>query len=374
MSIFGMLFCVVSMFGLPAASQAQNQKLQQALNRQTEVSVIEAPLTDAAATLQGLFDTEIRIHAEGLSEMGVSPDVAVHLEHENISLRSALHLLLRQAELDWITDGSAILITTPEEADSRLAKRRYQIGQAPPDEVIGLLTTCSNGQWIDVDGDGGEVSVTGPGVIEVTQTERSHREIEALFGELARVLNPRQAPKLPSVEAANKAIQAKLSRTRYRSQQNQQAVPLSTFAESLNSQHDIPVWIDVLQLEELGVSAQQEIDLPASATSLSSLLNQVLTPLELTWRVQHETLLITTMMQDEDYGDMPITVYNTSRLLGRSRTPQQLLSNLYAESGVENWLVNDGSPGTAFVIGNVLVVKQSAGSHRKIASWLQSLR
>ena len=66
--------------------------------------------------------TEFRFSSirPALEEIGVGTDEPVTVNLHNISLRSALRLMLKNLQLTYIIQDEVLMITTPEEAEKRI--------------------------------------------------------------------------------------------------------------------------------------------------------------------------------------------------------------------------------------------------------------
>ena len=81
-----------------------------------------------------MFDTA------ALEAVAASPDVEVTINISNVTLRSALELMLKEVEdLTYIVDNEVLLITTEEEADTRLQVKVYPVADLVlPIENLGI--------------------------------------------------------------------------------------------------------------------------------------------------------------------------------------------------------------------------------------------
>ena len=77
------------------------------------IEFAEKPLTDAVKYLQDAHHIQIKIDERGLAAAGVKPDVACTMYLHNVSLATALRLLLRSVGLTYVAEDGHILITAP---------------------------------------------------------------------------------------------------------------------------------------------------------------------------------------------------------------------------------------------------------------------
>ena len=136
---------------------------------------------------------------------------------KGVSLRSALNLMLRDLELTYTIQGEVLLITTPDEAESQLLTKVYdvadlvvttyrdQTGRHWEREDHGTLvkvitTSTAPNTWEKVGGPGSIAAGTfgSARVIVISQTYQIHREIVKLLEDLRKVAakSPEREPPL----------------------------------------------------------------------------------------------------------------------------------------------------------------------------------
>jgi hypothetical protein len=115
---------VVSIRRTPAA-----EKIEKALKEPTELEFIETPLRDVMDYLKKKHKIEIQIDRKALDDVGLDPSTTPITKNlKGISLRSALRLIFRDLDLTYVIQDEVLLITTPEEAETRLTTRIYAVG------------------------------------------------------------------------------------------------------------------------------------------------------------------------------------------------------------------------------------------------------
>src|SRR5207244_8316084 len=62
-----------------------------------------------------------------LEEQSISMDRPISIVLENVSLKSALNLLLHQVHLTYVIRDEALQITTPEKAKGKLVQKTYAV-------------------------------------------------------------------------------------------------------------------------------------------------------------------------------------------------------------------------------------------------------
>jgi len=137
--VFGLLLsCAVS--GAWAAEPAQSWrgrptenaeayvKLQAKLNEPTEAEFIEAPLSDIVDFFRGKHSLAIHLDRPALEAAGVASDSPLTLNLKDMTLRSALRLVLRPLNLSYLICDEVVLITTRDEAYSAGMSQTYVFG------------------------------------------------------------------------------------------------------------------------------------------------------------------------------------------------------------------------------------------------------
>ncbi|MHC4180568.1 MAG: hypothetical protein ACYSWU_23965, partial [Planctomycetota bacterium] len=105
------------------------EKIEKALKEPTDLEFIETPLWDVILYLKKKHKIEIQIDRKALDDVGLDSWITPITKNlKGISLRSALRLTLRDLDLTYVIQDEVLLITTPEEAETRLTTRVYPVG------------------------------------------------------------------------------------------------------------------------------------------------------------------------------------------------------------------------------------------------------
>lgn len=163
----------------------------------------ETPLNTVTAILSEEYDIPILFDTKALEAIAVSPDVEVSVALQNVTLRSALDLMLKQVEdLAYIVDKEVLLITTDDEANKRLEVRVYRVddlvredgGKSQPvdeDRFDALhdivVSTVERDSWMENGTGEGEILNFAPGMFVIGQTRRVHEKIDDLLAEIREV-------------------------------------------------------------------------------------------------------------------------------------------------------------------------------------------
>ncbi|MCA9233827.1 MAG: VWA domain-containing protein, partial [Planctomycetales bacterium] len=101
---------------------------------------IETPLNQITAALQEDYNIPIVFDKAALDTLAISPEVEITVNLSNITLRSALELMLKEVEdLTYIIDNEVLLITSADEAEQRLQVKVYPVADLVlPIQPLGL--------------------------------------------------------------------------------------------------------------------------------------------------------------------------------------------------------------------------------------------
>jgi hypothetical protein len=123
-----------------AQAGGAEQAIFKALDDTTIMEFIETPLVDVIEVLKDSHKIPIEIDIKALDDVGLSTDVPVTRNLKGITLRSALRLMLREMDLTYVIRDEVLLITTPEEAESKLTTKVYPVA----DLVVPIMTSGIN--------------------------------------------------------------------------------------------------------------------------------------------------------------------------------------------------------------------------------------
>ena len=95
---------------------SNEKRIAEALKQPTQIGSVETPLKDVVDYLKDFHRIEIQLDDKALRQAGISNDTPVSFNLNGVSLQSALRLLLRQLDLDYVIRDEVLFITTPREA------------------------------------------------------------------------------------------------------------------------------------------------------------------------------------------------------------------------------------------------------------------
>jgi hypothetical protein len=99
------------------------------------------PLEEVINALRDEYEIEIQFDRPALEDLGIDGTQPIDVDLRNISLRSALRHFLGELELTYVIENEMLVITTQEEADTRLDTRVYPVA----DLVLPIITPPPGG-------------------------------------------------------------------------------------------------------------------------------------------------------------------------------------------------------------------------------------
>ncbi len=168
------------------------KQFEDALKSPTSTTFIDEPLDQAIRSLSETHKIPIFVDARALEEIGLSGDVPVSLDVKNVSLRSALRLLLDNLDLTYVIQNEVLLITTHESAETRLAIAVYRLDKVGINAADGkaLVTQMvSPDAWEELGGASSIAAmsneVKGEELLIVSTTQNLHEEVLELLHTIA---------------------------------------------------------------------------------------------------------------------------------------------------------------------------------------------
>ena len=163
----------VTYVGVPARSA----KLEEALNQTVAIEFDDVPLSDAVMWLSEQAGVQFVVDELALAEFGLETDVPFNVVLNDISLRSALRILLdgvSGGDLVVVPRHGVFLITTKERAEELSEIVILRLGSFMSREqrfaFVDFLMRGTSGPWHTIDGIGGELYVTVDGTLVIRQT------------------------------------------------------------------------------------------------------------------------------------------------------------------------------------------------------------
>ena len=191
------------------SDQVAEKRIEEALERECNISVVESPMLDLFKKIEREFDINVELDTRALDSVGIGTDTPITRRIKGISLHSALQLMLRDLELTWMVRNGTLLVTTPEEAEASLVLQVYEVSDivltsrlrplvhqgrsnvmADFDSLINVITTSVQPEsWDEV---GGPASIEAlaymrKNVLVVSHRWEAHEQIAQLLDKLRDV-------------------------------------------------------------------------------------------------------------------------------------------------------------------------------------------
>jgi type II secretory pathway component GspD/PulD (secretin) len=117
---------------------AKEREIEGSLNKPITMSFDNKPLKDVIDELRDLTGVNIVTDTPALDEDGVSADRPISIKLENISMKSALNVLLHQVHLTYVIKDECLQITTEKHARGKLVQKTYPVADLiiPVDNYI----------------------------------------------------------------------------------------------------------------------------------------------------------------------------------------------------------------------------------------------
>ena len=152
--------------------------------------------------------------------------------------------------------------------------------------------------------------------------------------------------------------------------------PIEEVVSFIQETYSIPVQLDVPAWEEIGIGPDEPVTVNLRGISLRSALRLLLKPLQLTYIVQDEVLLITT--PEEAESQLTICVYDVSDLVGATKYAADidaLMSMIVECVQKDTWAVNGGGEAAIRAVNRkLIVVSQTQAVHEQIRDLLETIR
>jgi hypothetical protein len=88
---------------------------------------VDVPLEEVVNLISDEYGIPVQIDETALETAGLDPSEPVNLSLHNVSLGSALRLMLKKLQLTYVIQDEVLMITTPEEADLNLVTKVYPV-------------------------------------------------------------------------------------------------------------------------------------------------------------------------------------------------------------------------------------------------------
>ncbi len=377
-----------------------------ALDRRITLDFVERPLDELVEVLCKETGVNVQLDSRALDEVGIDSQMPITFSIKNVSLRSALRLMLRVQDLTVIVQDEVLLITTPEEGEQYLSDRFYPVGDLIAQTDSSGATTYDFESLMELivdvvaptswDGVGGAGSIREAQFGDVplaivSQSLNVQEEVAELLAGLRKLAREHAADGRPAdtspVELNTRHARAKHAVRDALDQQidiDFRRKPLTDAAAALGEQTGINVLIDRRALTQVGIDSGMEITLVLEQTTLRAALDFMLRQEDLAHVFQDEVLLITTPEEAECHlttvlypvGDLKAKEVPVSP--GQTFDPFQPIIDIICSSARPlSWVGYRGAGSIRLVTFaglETLAISQTADVHEEIAELLSVVR
>ncbi len=117
----------------PATDEERNADVRANLARRTDAAFIETPFSQVLDFLSDAVDVPFHIKTRALADVGLSPDEPVTSNFKDVTVATALELILDDLQLEFAIDRGLVIISTPEDMQAKLVVRAYRLPTLLPD-------------------------------------------------------------------------------------------------------------------------------------------------------------------------------------------------------------------------------------------------
>lgn len=230
------------------------------------------------------------------------------------------------------------------------------------------------------------------GFLTLTIQADEKQAAPAKKAELPKVAVKSQPVFYPALTEREKLIDSMLKRD---TDANFPKVPLYETIVYFSELHNIPILLQDKYLEEVGVTREEMIDVNFKDQSLQNVLDYILEPLDLTYVVDKEMVLVTTKeraarmfktrvypVEDlcrsspDGYSALEMVIRN-ARIGDWKPRGMDKLTPIYGSTGTESWVDTFQFKGGTITVhepSKSLVISQTYHAHEAIVKLLQDLR
>lgn len=169
------------------------------------------------------------------------------------------------------------------------------------DWLIECIERHAGGQWVNTDGAGGNLVLSG-GVLVVYQNDEILQRVSRLVSGLRLFIDGKQRPAEYDVDgamavAANNRVRQNLQK---KIDVDFKDVPLIEVLKFLEQRLSVAIRIDNTSLEEEGISSEEPITLRLKGSAGQLILRLALKPLNLAFYISHGSLVVTSQTQNTE--------------------------------------------------------------------------
>jgi hypothetical protein len=402
------------------AGSTTETAVQHALAQPADFHFVDTPLKDVSDFIADHYKIGVLLDLKALTDAGITGDTAVTVVVKDVSLRSALHLMLRSHDLAWTENSpNVLMITTADVAKVLVVLKVYDVRKfaEPADELWGrfgkpagsraagspatgagcgcqeagsgpwdglkqvIVSTVVPASW-DENGGAGSLSIFDGDLI-VSQTD----DIQSMIADLLQTLEAarQQDPAALKAGVARSFLHPP-RRTRVEHALDSSLdldftdTPLKDVIDYLEKKLGIPIQLDTKALTDAGITGDTALTFKLKNVAARVGIRDLLESKGMDFVIDHEVLLIT--VTDTATMKTVTELYPVGDLVGSpdfsalGKDPYDALTEAITTAvRPSSWDAN-GGPGSIapFAVCKVLVVSQPEDGQREIQELLSSIR
>lgn len=184
--------------------EAEQRRMQALFERPIEYEFTDTPLEEMMERLSSKHGFNYSIDNMALDTLGLDSSLPISHSMSGVCLRQALEMILGQQDLTYVIREGIVMVTSFEEAEEMLSTNIYPVRDLlhsnqlneSMDQLIGVITrTIERDSWEEVGGPGSIVAYQG--VLTISQTHRTHAQIDRLLGQLRTAIDASGGPTIP---------------------------------------------------------------------------------------------------------------------------------------------------------------------------------
>ena len=349
---------------------ARNVAPQVALAKPAKLELVDVPIQELPGRLNEQFFVNVFLDVAALEKAKIPTDKKVSLSAQYKSLDEGLTALTEAAGLAWLMRGEVIVLTSPDRFGEILDPRVYQLAlpaqQADYDKLIDSVVKVSPKSWSE-DGGTGAVHELAPDLLIILQSPLVQKQLGKQFASTMRAVDHVDAknPK-PNWPVQTRALARPVSC-------DFEKKPLAEAIAALARDAKLPLALDDDELKAAGVDAATRVSLRLRAVKLSTVLNLLLEPLELTYLPAKQGLRVTSMSAAEN--DVSTVIYPVGDLLLTQYSGEELTRVVESSIVPTSW-ADVGGAGKLKLQADqgMLEVSQYFDAHRQLEQLLADIR
>ncbi|MBI1345862.1 hypothetical protein GC163_06195 [bacterium] len=359
----GLLFITLSAIS-PVELVAQ-APLDKRLIQKTSLSGESQPLDQLLETLCTKHKLKLQIDSASLAKLGIDPAIPISgIQAEEITLASALNLILEPFRLSYVVDKGTLYVAPEAKLNEQLVTRTYPLGGLGVFEPIMLqvvLERMCSGEWEQIDGVGGTVLAISPQNITISQSPSMQAEIADLLERITAALaGKRRTPTL--VERSEDLLRRTLARP---TELAAGELTIKQLCDLLRTELKMNVVLSETDLADEGLDLSTKISLSGKKEAAGITVATALAQKDLVPLIRNEVLYITTKVKASEY--LMVQIYDART---RNLDAEEIAVQVVQIKELGPWEDVEGIGGAVAVFGPLVLIRQTAAAHEKLAQQL----